>query len=174
MMLLLLLVTPLLVSVALPLACAGGPRNSNCTASTAHNPDGSAGGPCGPGHEQCCNTALGAACPPHPYQLPAAVFHLGNNQGCGENDPNGAHHQSNRTVAPVCLNLHFAHTGRYSRQRLTLMMHCFCCACTLQAPSMTLFMGCITSFSRITWGSASKVGLAGVTGPVAILSGARD
>ncbi len=63
---------------------AGGPKNANCA-----YPGKPFGGPCSPGHEQCCPGGPNSSCPMRAYTQPAAVFHLGNTQGCGENDPNG-------------------------------------------------------------------------------------
>ena len=64
---------------------AGGPRNANCA-----YPGKPSGGPCDVGHEQCCQGGPNTTCPMRTYTEPAAIFHLGNTQGCGENDPNGA------------------------------------------------------------------------------------
>ena len=74
----------LIALAALAGAAAGGPKNANCV--HAGMPYG---GPCDVGHEQCCSGAPGALCPFRNFTKPAAVFHLGNTQGCGENDPNG-------------------------------------------------------------------------------------
>ena len=60
---------PLLV-LLFPAAC----RARNCTDASGQNP-----GPCGPGREQCG--------PAFPKAL-SPSFHLRDQQGCGENDPN--------------------------------------------------------------------------------------
>ena len=66
-------------------AVTGGPKNANCA-----YPGKPSGGPCDVGHEQCCPGGPNTTCPMRTYTKRAAVFHLGNTQGCGENDPNGA------------------------------------------------------------------------------------
>ena len=71
----------LLLQPASASSAGGGPRTTNCAW-----PGKPHGAPCAPGHEQCCAGSPNASCPMRTYTTPTAVFHLGNTQGCGEND----------------------------------------------------------------------------------------
>ena len=115
-------------------AAAGGPRNANCA-----YPGKPSGGPCDVGHEQCCQGGPNTTCPMRTYTEPAAIFHLGNTQGCGENDPNGA------------LSL-FASPSIFARPRYTpgdLATEAQPAACAVRQGRFTIrCTACITSSSR--------------------------